>query len=155
MKFNELLDKKIELKVISSESLAGDDGDEQTVLNDSVSSSTTSITSTTSKCSTTSSSSYKVADKTIGKGKEPGRHKTKKRKLDHDNGELSNYSNFNSGNNNEDNVDENVNIDIPASIKSLFQKRVFEILCILLLNKSDILEIIAKTKKNRRNEFNH
>jgi hypothetical protein len=86
LKFNELLDKKIELKVISSESLAGDDGDEQTVLNDSVSSqsSTTSITSTTSKCS----------DKTIGKGKEPGRHKTKKRKLDHDNGELSNYSNL-------------------------------------------------------------
>ncbi len=96
MKFNELLDKKIELKVISSESLAGDDGDEQTLLNDSVSSqsSTTSITSTTSKCSTTSSSSYKSADKTIGKGKEPGRHKTKKRKLDHDNGELSNCSNL-------------------------------------------------------------
>ncbi len=51
LKFNELLDKKIELKVISSESLAGDDGDEQTLLNDSVSSqsSTTSITSTTNK----------------------------------------------------------------------------------------------------------
>ena len=68
---------------------------------------------------------------------------------------MDSSGNNNSGNNNEDTVDENVNIDIPASIKSLFQKRVFEILCILLLNKSDILEIIAKTKKNRRNEFNH
>ncbi len=63
----------------------------------------------------------------------PGWLKTKKRKLDRDNGELSNYSDFNSGT-----VDENVNIDIPASIKSLFQKYVYEVLCILLLDKSDI-----------------
>ena len=124
LKFNELLDKKIELKVISSKSLAADDGDDQTLLNESVSSqsSTTSITSTTSKCSTTSSSSYKVADKTIGKGKEPGRHKTKKRKLNRDNGELSNYSNFNAGNFNKDTIDENEKIVMPASIKNVFQK---------------------------------
>ncbi len=64
----------------------------------------------------------------------PRRHKTKKRKLDRDNGELSNYSNFYAGNFNEDTVDENVNMDKPASIKSLFQKRVYEVLCILLLN---------------------
>jgi hypothetical protein len=64
------------------------------------------------------------------KKKKPGRHKTKKRKLDRGNGELSNYSNFNAGNFNEDTVDENVNIDIPASIKSLLQKRVYEVLCV-------------------------
>jgi len=109
-----------------------------------------------SQSSTISSDSYKVSDKNISMGTSAGRKKSKKRKLDHANGELSSYSsnatNF-TGNSllKTANVEEK-SLDLPKSLKNIFEKRSYEILNNLLINKSSILDYISK--KNTIEETN-
>ena len=104
-----------------------------------------------SQSSTVSFDSYLVSNKKIGLGKSVGRNKSKKSKLDPNMGQLSKYTS------NGTNIDAqnttttttlsivSTELNLTTNLKSVFQKRAFEILNNIIVNKLRIKEIILGT----------
>ena len=103
------------------------------------------VSSQTSTTSTRSSNFvHSISNKRIAQGTEVGRKVDKKRKLDHQNGQLTKYSGGNTVSESTASTSASILQDksSSSSLKGVFEKRSFEIIQNILINKNKPIDIL-------------